>query len=305
MKALITGITGQDGSYLAELLLFKGYEVHGMVRRSSTGNLWRIEHILKDIQIHSATLENYPSICKMVHEVHPDECYHLAAQSSVPYAFDDSFSTMQTNINGTHFLLEAIKSENVDCRFYFAGSSEMFGEKRGPLQSESTPFSPRSAYGISKAAGFHLTKHYREAYGLPASCGILFNHESPRRGNEFVTQKIAKAAKARRKVTLGNLNAKRDWGHAKEYVKAMWLMLQHKPGEYVVATGEMHSVSEFAALAFQQVGLDYHEYVESDPRWMRPSDIESLCGDASRAETELGWRPVATIHDLVREMVNA
>ena len=264
--ALITGITGQDGSYLAELLLSKGYEVHGIVRRVSLEDpehrLWRIRHILDKITLHSASLESYASIFDVIEEVKPDECYHLAAQSFVSYSFEDEFSTINTNVNGTHYVLSAIKKKAPHCRFYFAASSEMFGNAPHTPQNEATPFNPRSPYGISKVAGFYLTKNYRDAYGIHASSGILFNHESPRRGFEFVTRKITSfvaktVAGSKEKLKLGNLDARRDWGFSPEYVKAMWLMLQHdEPGDYVVGTGESHSVREFVEKAFSCVGIE-------------------------------------------------
>ena len=258
-KALITGITGQDGSYLAELLLSKGYEVHGLIRRVALEDpehrLWRIRHILDRLTLHAGCLESYASVCKVVERVNPDECYHLAAQSFVSYSFEDEFSTINTNINGTHFILSAIKEKAPFCRFYFAASSEMFGLVEETPQTEKTLFHPRSAYGISKVAGFDLTRNYREAYGIFACSGLLFNHESPRRGFEFVTRKITSAvAKIIQgldsELKLGNLSAKRDWGYAGDYVKAMWLMLQQdQPDDYVIATGETHSVKEFVKLA--------------------------------------------------------
>ena len=265
MKALITGITGQDGSYLAELLLSKGYEVHGIVRRLALEDplhrLWRIRHLLDRITLHAGSMESYASIFNVVEQVLPDECYHLAAQSFVSYSFEDEFSTINTNINGTHFLLSAIKRKAPDCRFYFAASSEAFGKVRETPQDENTPFHPRSPYGISKMAGFELTRNYREAYQLHASSGILFNHESPRRGHEFVTRKITSHAALiklgqEKRIKLGNLDAMRDWGHSREYVQAMWLMLQQeKPDDYVIATGESHSVREFLDRGFSLLEL--------------------------------------------------
>ena len=265
-RALITGITGQDGSYLAELLLAKGYEVHGIVRRVAledpTRRLGRIAHLLDSVHLHAASLESFPSVYQVFRNVLPDECYHLAAQSFVSYSFDDEFSTLNTNINGTHFVLAALKDVAPQCRFYFAGSSEMFGHAEEVPQTEATRFHPRSAYGISKVAGFELTRNYREAYGAHASSGILFNHESQRRGFEFVTRKITFGlsqilAGKSQELRLGNLDAKRDWGHARDYVEAMWLMLrQDQPDDYVIATGETHSVREFAETAFGLAGLD-------------------------------------------------
>jgi len=311
---MITGITGQDGSYLAEFLLEKGYKVHGIVRRVALEDpehrMWRIRHLLDDIQLHSGSLESYPSLFTTIQKVKPDECYHLAAQSFVSYSFEDAFSTFNTNINGTHYMLAGIQEMAPKCRFYFAGSSEMFGKVRQVPQNESTPFYPRSPYGITKVVGFELTRNYRDAYNLHASTGILFNHESPRRGYEFVTRKITqRVAKIKlglaKEVRLGNLEARRDWGHAREYVKAMWLMLQQdKPDDYVVATGETHSVKEFADMAFNCVNLDYRDYVKVDPQFYRPSEVELLVGDATKAKKVLGWDYNITFDDLVREMVD-
>ena len=314
-RALITGITGQDGSYLAEFLLEKGYEVYGMVRRVALEDpehrLSRILPIVDCVHLHAASLESYASIHNLIETVQPEECYHLAAQSFVSYSFDDEFSTLNANINGTHFILAALKNLAPKCRFYFAGSSEMFGHAEEVPQTERTRFHPRSSYGISKVAGFELTRNYREAYGLHASSGILFNHESPRRGFEFVTRKITSGAarilagKAH-ELRLGNLEACRDWGHAREYVTAMWMMLQQpEPDDYVVATGEPHSVREFAELAFSFAGLDYRDYVTSDPALHRPAEVNMLAGDATKARQKLGWRGTVAFRDLVREMVEA
>jgi GDPmannose 4,6-dehydratase len=313
-RALITGITGQDGSYLAEFLISKGYDVHGIVRRVALedpdNRLTRIAAVRDQLTLHAASMESYASIHQVVGAVKPDECYHLAAQSFVSYSFDDEFSTINANINGTHYLLAAVKNIVPDCRFYFAGSSEMFGKVAEVPQRESTPFHPRSTYGISKVAGFDLTRNYREAYGLHASNGILFNHESPRRGHEFVTRKItAGVARIRAgrtaQLRLGNLEAKRDWGHAREYVQAMWLMLQQeRPDDYVVATGETHSVREFAELAFKFAGLDYKDYVAVDPQLYRPAEVNLLLGDATKAHERLGWTRQIAFADLVREMVD-
>ena len=313
MKALITGITGQDGSYLAEHLLSLGYEVHGLVRRVALEDperrFTRINHLVDQIQLHAASLESYPSLFAVVSR-HPfDECYHLAAQSFVAESFADGFSTMNTNINGTHYMLAALRELRPQCRFYFAGSSEMFGLVRETPQRETTPFHPRSPYGISKVAGFELTRNYREAYGLFAANGILFNHEGPRRGFEFVTRKITstvariKAGQAS-ELRLGNLDARRDWGHAKDYVRAMRLMLQQNaPEDFVVASGESHTVREFCELAFAEVNLDYRNYVRIDERFLRPAEVGSLIGDATKARTVLGWEPTCTFPELVREMV--
>jgi GDPmannose 4,6-dehydratase len=313
-RALITGITGQDGSYLSELLLSKGYEVHGIVRRVALEDpdhrLGRLREIRSRLVLHAASLESYASIHRVVHEVCPDECYHLAAQSFVSYSFDDEFSTLNTNINGTHYLLGAVKSLARDCRFYFAGSSEMFGHTDEVPQNECTRFHPRSSYGISKVAGFDLTRNYREAYGLHASSGILFNHESPRRGFEFVTRKITSGvarilAGRSTELRLGNLEAQRDWGHAREYVDAMWRMLQQPaPDDYVVATGECHSVRDFVELAFSHAGLDYRKYVVADPELYRPAEVNVLKGDAAKARRVLGWHHRSGFAELVREMVD-
>lgn len=314
-RALITGITGQDGSYLAEFLLGKGYEVHGLVRRVAIEDpehrLWRILHLKDQLHLHAASLESLPSIYRVFQEVKPDECYHLAAQSFVAYSFEDEFSTLNANINGTHYVLTALRDCTPDCRLYFAASSEMFGKVSEVPQTEHTPFHPRSAYGISKVAGFHLTRNYREAYGVKASAGILYNHESPRRGYEFVTRKITShAARIKlglaKEVRLGNLDARRDWGHAREYVKAMWLMLQQdEPEDFVIATGEQHSVREFAEAAFSQLGLEYRDHVVTDPQLLRPTDVENLLGDPSKAKQKLGWSYQVSFKDLVREMVEA
>ncbi|MBA2124543.1 GDP-mannose 4,6-dehydratase [bacterium Unc6] len=314
-KALITGITGQDGSYLAEFLLSKGYEVHGIVRRvaleDSEHRLWRIRHLLDKIVLHPGSMESYASIFKIVEETKPDECYHLAAQSFVSYSFEDEFSTISTNINGTHFVLSAVKEKAPKCRFYFAASSEQFGHVKETPQNENTPFHPRSPYGISKVAGFDLTRNYREAYGIFACNGILFNHESPRRGFEFVTRKIANAA-ARikmglaKELRLGNLKAKRDWGFAGDYVKAMWLMLQQNdPDDYVIATGETYSVKEFVKLAFNCVGLKWQNHVIIDKTFYRPSEVYLLRGDFSKARKKFGWKPKVKFEELVKMMVEA
>jgi GDPmannose 4,6-dehydratase len=314
-RALITGITGQDGSYLSELLLEKGYEVHGIVRRVALehpeARMWRIKHLLERVIIHHASLESYPSLFNIISEIKPDECYHLAAQSYVSYSFDDEFSTININLNGTHYVLSAIKRLAPECRFYFAASSEMFGKVKATPQDEDTPFHPRSPYGISKLAGYELTRNYREGYGMFALSGILFNHESPRRGGEFVTRKISSAA-ARiklgltREIRLGNLEAKRDWGHAREYVRAMWLMLQQdKPEDYVIATGESHSVQELLEAAFSYVGLDYRRYLVVDEKLFRPAEVNILMGDAKKARLALNWQPEVGFEELVHEMVES
>jgi GDPmannose 4,6-dehydratase len=314
-KALITGITGQDGSYLAELLLEKGYEVHGLVRRVAIEDpvhrLWRILHIKDDLHLHAASLESLPSIYRVFQSIKPEECYHLAAQSFVTYSFEDEFSTLNANINGTHHVLSALRDCAPACRFYFAASSEMFGKVAEIPQTETTLFHPRSAYGISKVAGYDLTRNYREAYGIKASSGILYNHESPRRGFEFVTRKITSHA-ARIKLglvkdlRLGNLDSKRDWGHAREYVRAMWMMLQQEePEDFVIATGEQHTVREFADVAFAHLGLNYRDYVVIDPQLLRPADVETLLGDPMKARKKLGWSYQVKFRELVQEMVDS
>jgi len=314
-RALITGITGQDGSYLAEHLLGLGYEVHGIVRRVALEDparrFGRIEHLLDRLTLHPASLESYPSIFHVFSKNRFDECYHLAAQSFVAESFADGFSTMNTNINGTHFLLAALRELQPESRFYFAGSSEMFGKVREVPQNETTSFHPRSPYGISKVAGFDLTRNYREAFGMYCVSGILFNHESPRRGYEFVTRKITSTV-ARIKsglaneLRLGNLDAKRDWGHAADYVRAIYLMLQQtEPDDYVVGSGETHSVREFCELAFAEVGLDYQKYVKIDPNLQRPAEVDLLVGDASKARRVLGWSPTRTFLELIKEMVRS
>ena len=314
-KALITGIDGQDGSYLSEFLLEKGYQVHGMVRHVALEDpehhLYRIRHILNKVTLHSGSLESYPSIFKIVEKIKPDECYHLAAQSFVSYSFEDEFSTINTNINGTHYVLSAIKEKAPKCKFYFAGSSEQFGLVKESPQDENTPFHPRSPYGISKVAGFDLTRNYREAYGLFTCNGICFNHESPHRGFEFVTRKITNTVAEiklglAKKLWLGNLEAKRDWGFAGDYIKAMWLMLQQdKPDDYVIATGQTHSVREFLDEVFGYLDLDWQKYVEIDPRYYRPSEVDFLLGDSSKAMKALKWEPKVTFKGLARMMTDA
>jgi GDPmannose 4,6-dehydratase len=314
-RALITGITGQDGSYLAEFLLGKGYEVHGMVRRVAledpTHRLWRIRHIQESVILHPASLESYASIFSVVEKIQPQECYHLAAQSFVSYSFEDAFSTLNSNINGTLFVLSAIREQAPNCRFYFAASSEMFGAAKKTPQNENTTFHPRSPYGISKVAGFDLTRNFRESYNLFACSGILFNHESPRRGFEFVTRKITSGA-ARIKLglehelRLGNLEARRDWGFAGDYVEGMWLMLQQDdPDDYVIATNETHSVREFAELAFGHLGLDWKDHVRSDERFCRPAEVQLLKWDYNKGKKVLGWEPKVRFQELVKMMVDA
>ena len=314
-KALITGIDGQDGSYLSELLLEQGYEVHGIVRRvaleAPEQHLWRIKHLLNKIIIHAGSLDSYASIFKVVEQVKPDECYHLAAQSFVSYSFEDEFSTISTNINGTHFVLSAIKEKVPQCRFYFAASSEMFGHANCVPQNEETPFHPRSPYGISKVAGFDLTRNYREAYKIFAVSGILFNHESPRRGFEFVSRKITMAVAQiklglSKELRLGNLEAKRDWGFSGDYVRAMWLILQQPVADdYVIGTGETHSVREFVELAFNYAGLNWKDYVVEDKNFYRPAEVNVLMADYSKAKKTFGWEPKVKFAELVKMMVDS
>ncbi len=314
-KALITGISGQDGSYLSELLLIKGYEVHGTIRRvaleDETHRLWRLRKIRKDIILHSASLESFASLSKVINKVKPDEIYHLGAQSYVHNSFEDEFSTLNCNINGTHYMLAAMKEFSNKSRFYFAGSSEMFGKVVSTPQNENTKFHPRSPYGISKVTGFDLTRNYREAYNSFACTGILFNHESPRRGFEFVTRKISLAvAKIKnglqKELYLGNIKSKRDWGHAKDYVEAMWLMLQQeKPADYVIGTGEQHSVEDFLSIAFNHVGLNFKDFVKIDKNFFRPAEVDTLLADASTSSKKLGWKPKISFKELVIEMVES
>jgi GDPmannose 4,6-dehydratase len=314
-RALVTGITGQDGSYLAEHLLALGYEVHGLVRRVALEvpqhRFRRLSSILDRVQLHTASLESYPSIFHVISQHQFDECYHLGAQSFVAESFADGFSTMDMNVNGAHYMLAALQQLQPRCRFYFAGSSEMFGRVRESPQNELTPFQPRSPYGISKVAGYYLTLNYRESHGMYACSGILFNHESPRRSHEFVTRKISSSvAKIKHglatEVRLGNLDAVRDWGHAKDYVRAMHLMLQQDtPDDFVIATGRPHSVRELCEAAFAAADLDYQDYVVIDERLFRPAEALPLIGDASKVKRVLGWEPTVRFEDLVREMVEA
>jgi GDPmannose 4,6-dehydratase len=310
-RALITGITGQDGSYLAELLLDKGYEVTGIVRRSSAPNLWRIEHLLDRIELRPGDLLDQLSLMKVIAEVRPQELYNLAAMSFVPASWDQPMLTGEFNAQGVTRVLEAIRQVDPDIRLYQASSSEMYGKVREVPQSELTPFYPRSPYGVSKVFAHYITVNYRESYNLFAVSGILFNHESPRRGLEFVTRKVTDGV-ARIKLgladslALGNLDARRDWGFAGDYVRAMWLMLQqNQPDDYVIATGESHSVRELVEVAFDRVNLDWNKYVTLDPKFLRPAEVDHLIGDASKGRVGLGWRPEVDFPGLVRMMVDA
>jgi len=313
--ALITGITGQDGSYLAELLLKKNYKVHGIVRRVALEDkihrLWRLKEIEDQIIFHAASMESYASLVKVIQKIKPNEIYHLAAQSYVSYSFEDEFSTINTNVNGTHYVLSSIKEFSPKSKFYFAGSSEMFGKTSESPQIENTPFRPRSPYGISKVTGYELTRNYREAYNLFCCSGILFNHESPRRGYEFVTRKISYAVARikyglQEEIYLGNIKTKRDWGHAKDYVNAMWLMMQQKnPDDFVIATGRQFSVEQFARLAFKVVGLNYKKYLKIDKKLFRPAEVNNLIGNYGKAKRILKWKPKVSFEDLVVDMVES
>jgi len=317
-KALITGITGQDGSYLAELLLSKGYEVHGIIRRASTFNTGRLDAIYEDphtdkkrLFLHYGDLSDGSALARLIGQVQPEEVYNLAAQSHVRVSFDAPEYTADITGTGTIRLLEAIRETGIKPKFYQASSSEMFGLVQEVPQKETTPFYPRSPYGAAKVYSYWITVNYRESYGMHASNGILFNHESPRRGETFVTRKITRAvahikAGLQDKLFLGNLDAKRDWGYAKEFVEAMWLMLQQdKPDDYVIATNETHTVREFLEVAFSHVDLDWKKYVEIDPRYFRPAEVELLIGDYSKAKKKLGWEPKTKFADLTKLMVDA
>jgi len=309
-RALITGLTGQDGSYLAELLLDKGYEVFGLQRRSSSETTERIDSFLSRVNVIAGDMLDQTSLLDAVEEAQPDEVYNLAAQSFVAESWTEPVFTGDVDALGVTRLLEAIRRAKPDARFYQASSSEMFGKVHETPQTETTPFHPRSPYGVAKVYGYYITLNYRESYGMHASNGILFNHESPRRGIEFVTRKITDGvarikAGLQTELALGNLDAKRDWGFAGDYVQAMWLMLQKDaPGDYVIATGETHTVREFCAVAFAHAGLDYEKHVVVDPRFMRPAEVELLLGDPSKARTELGWEPKVGFDELARMMVD-
>ena len=310
-KALITGITGQDGSYLAELLLEKGYDVHGLVRRSSSFNTWRIDHVRDRLTLHYGDLVDQNSLARALEALEPDEVYNLAAQSHVKVSFEMPEYTTDVTALGVLRLLDAVRDLGFKTRVYQAGSSEMFGLVQETPQTEKTPFHPRSPYGVSKAYGHWLAVNYRESYAMHVSNGILFNHESPRRGENFVTRKITMGVAAikqgrEKELRLGNLDAKRDWGYAKDYVEAMWRILQHDtPSDYVIATGETHSVREFCEEAFGCVGLDWKEFVKVDPKYFRPAEVDVLLGDASKARRELGWAPKVAFKELARLMVEA
>lgn len=310
-RALITGITGQDGAYLAEFLLKRGYQVHGMVRRSSTENFDRIGHLRDKVQLHQADLLDQLSMVRLVDAVRPHHLYNLAAQSFVPTSFEQPLLTGEFTALGVTRILEAVRTVDRSIRVYQASSSEMFGSVREEPQTETTPFWPRSPYGVAKVYGHWITVNYRESYDLFACSGILFNHESPLRGKEFVTRKITDAVAriklgVQKKLKLGNLDALRDWGFAGDYVRAMWMMLNHdRPDDYVIATGQKHSVREFAELAFAHVGLHWEPYVEVDPKFLRPAEVTTLCGDATKARRVLGWEPEVSFPDLVAMMVDA
>jgi GDPmannose 4,6-dehydratase len=309
-KAFVTGITGQDGSYLAELLLEKDYEVYGMVRRSSSFNTARIDHIFDDVELVFGDLSDGSSLNQLLRTIRPDEVYNLGAQSHVRVSFDIPEYTADTTAMGTLRLLDAIREEGVRCRFYQACSSEMFGQVREVPQTEETPFHPRSPYGVAKVFGYWIARNYREAYGVYAVNGILFNHESPRRGPTFVTRKITRALGAilrgeQQELRLGNLDAKRDWGYAPDYMEGAWRMLQaDEPDDYVLATGETHSVRDFLEEAFGYAGLDWRDYVVFDERYLRPSEVDLLIGDAAKARERLGWEPTVRFPELVRIMVD-
>jgi GDPmannose 4,6-dehydratase len=314
-KALITGISGQDGSYLAEYLLSMGYEVHGLVRNVAledpSHRLWRLKNIIGNITLHSVNIESYPSIFKVFQMVKPDECYHLASESFVSYSFEDEYSTMNTNINGTHHVLSSLKDACPECKLYFAGSSEMFGKADESPQNELTRFNPRSVYGISKVAGYQLAKNYREQYNIFTCSGILFNHESPRRGFEFVTRKISSSIAQIKlgisnEIRLGSIDSERDWGFSGDYIVAMHAMLQQSnPDDYVIATGKSHSVRDFLEIGFNEVGLNYQDYVKIDKKFYRSPEKVKLLGDASKAKKHLNWSPKVSFEELVVMMVKS
>ena len=312
MKAIITGINGQDGSYLTELLLEKGYEVHGLIRRTSQPLHENISHLLDKIKLHPGDMTDGGSIRKVIQYVKPDEIYNLSGMSQVRWSYDVPVMTMDVNCMGLVRIIEAVRGINLDCKIYQACSSEMFGKVRETPQVETTPFYPRSPYGVSKAAAYYMARVYRESYGMKIYCGFLFNHESPRRGEEFLTRKVAKAVAAivnqkQEKIVLGNLDAKRDFGFAKEYVEWIWRIMQHEtPDDFVIATGETHSVKEFVTEAFRYVGIeDWEKYIEYDPKFMRPAEVDLLLGDATKSKTILGFQPKVKFKELVGIMVQA
>lgn len=312
-KAIITGITGQDGSYLAELLLSKGYEVHGLVRRESFEDIEKLENIkhIKDrLHLHEGSLNDHLTIYKIFSKVLPDECYHLSASSFVNYSFNDEFQTMNNNFNSTLYLLSTIREVKKECKFYFAGSSEMFGEPKVSPQTEDTPFNPKSIYGISKVSSHYLLKNYREKEGIFACTGIMYNHESPRRGSQFVTKKIISSAVRikmglQNELYLGNLDAKRDWGYAPDYVEAMWKILQaEKADDFIISTGKLHTVREFLEIAFSYLDLNYEDYVELDPKFYRASEKNPLCGNPSKIKQTIGWENTKSLEEIIKEMID-
>ncbi len=312
-KAIITGITGQDGSYLAELLLSKGYEVHGVIRRESFEDIEKLSNIkdIKDkLHLHEGSLNDHLTVYKIFSKVMPDECYHLSASSFVNYSFNDEFQTMNNNFNSTHYLLSTIREVKRDCKFYFAGSSEMFGEPNETPQTENTPFNPKSIYGISKVSSHYLVQNYREKEHIFACTGIMYNHESPRRGSQFVTKKIiSSVVKIKNGLTnklyLGNLDAKRDWGYSPDYVKAMWQILQSdKPDDYIIATGKLHTVREFLEIAFSYLGLNYKDYVEVDPKFFRASEHIPLCGNPTKIKNLIEWENNKNLEAIIKEMID-
>lgn len=313
-KAIITGITGQDGSYLAELLLSKGYEVHGLVRRESFEDIEKLEnikHIKDKLHLHEGSLNDHLTIYKIFSKVLPDECYHLSASSFVNYSFNDEFQTMNNNFNSTHYLLSTIREVKRDCKFYFAGSSEMFGEPKITPQTEETPFNPKSIYGISKVSSHYLVQNYREKEGVFACTGVMYNHESPRRGSQFVTKKIVSSAVRikmglQKELYLGNLDAKRDWGYAPDYVKAMWQILQaDKADDFIIATGNLHTVREFLEIAFSYLDLDYKDYVKVDQKFYRASEKNPLCGTPTKMKEIIGWENTKSLENIIKEMIDS
>ena len=313
-KAIITGITGQDGSYLAELLLSKGYEVHGLVRRESFEDIEKLENIkhIKDrLHLHEGSLNDHLTIYKIFSKVLPDECYHLSASSFVNYSFNDEFQTMNNNFNSTLYLLSTIREVKKECKFYFAGSSEMLGEPNESPQTEDTPFNPKSIYGISKVSSHYLLKNYREKEGIFACTGIMYNHESPRRGSQFVTKKIISSAVRikmglQNELYLGNLDAKRDWGYAPDYVEAMWQILQaDRPDDFIISTGKLHTVREFLEIAFSYLDLNYEDYVELNPKFYRASEKNPLCGNPSKIKQTIGWENRKSLENIIKEMIDS